>query len=732
MIKKRNEKEEQLISKMNKAISELVYEKTTLIKAYNYYHAKRDPEQFRHLEENYGIGTPTSVEFVPLVKKHIDALVGEFLSIPVNPKISCKDKETLSSINREKQLGVNKIVYDELKNHLNSAVYSAIKGEQGKTDAEVQSRINTLLEDLDRNFISSYEMAAQNIVNWSIQSRNIDFQNKRKAALIHLLVSGTLYYQVCKSLSGTAPDLKVLNPLNTFIDRNPESPYLNKSTRGVIREYLSKQQILTRFGKYLTKEDLESIEGRESTMEFEYGSNYIRTYDTAQTPTPSDGILGGMEITPMIPYERTGLRDYRLYPVYTVEYLESEKEDGEWITNRYKGVRIGSTVYIHIGKDEDVIRSVDNPRDCTLSINGMFYTDINGDPFSLILSTANLQDRWDIINFFKDNVIAESGSVGDWVDVAHLPKFLGDDIPERLMKWKAYKKSGIALYDSSQEGDMINTAFNGYDDTIKAQTIQALDLALMRIEETVSTITGVFREKLGGIEQRDAVSNVQVGIRQSTYVTKQYYQVMDLMTRDMLLDILNLSKIVYKNGISGTLVLGENLTKIFTALPEHYTVTDFDIHVVDSNEYKQEEDTIRQLTMELTKGGAVDPEIVIEMITSKGLTKMKSNVLSALNKKKQESNQLGQLSQQVQQLDQQLKQTTSEAQKLQNEVQKLNAEKLQLERDKLNFQKELDWYIARSDNRYKENSLEWEKKRVELEGLQLLDNNTRNDEIKNK
>lgn len=300
------------------------------------------------------------------------------------------------------------------------------------------------------------------------------------------------------------------------------------------------------------------------------------------------------------------------------------------------------------------------------------------------------------------------------------------------MKWKAYKKSGIALYDSSQEGDMMNTAFNGYDDTIKMQTIQALDLAMIRIEETVSAITGVFKEKLGGIEQRDAVSNVQVGIRQSTYVTKQYYQVMDLMTRDMLLDILNISKIVYKNGISGTLILGENLTKVFTALPEHYTVTDFDIHIVDSNEYKQEEDTIRQLTMEFTKGGAVDPEIVIEMITSKGLTKMKSNVLSALNKKKQEANQLGQLSQQVQQLDQQLKQTTSESQKLQNEVQKLNAEKLQLERDKLNFQKELDWYIARSDNRYKESSLEWEKKRVELEGLQLLDDNKRNDEIKNK
>ena len=76
--------------------------------------------------------------------------------------------------------------------------------------------------------------------------------------------------------------------------------------------------------------------------------------------------------------------------------------------------------------------------------------------------------------------------------------------------------------------------------------MQALDMALERIEMTCSSITGVFREKLGGIEQRDAVTNVQVGIRQSTHITKQYFYMMDLMTREMLLDILDMCKVVYK------------------------------------------------------------------------------------------------------------------------------------------------------------------------------------------
>jgi predicted nucleic acid-binding Zn-ribbon protein len=202
------------------------------------------------------------------------------------------------------------------------------------------------------------------------------------------------------------------------------------------------------------------------------------------------------------------------------------------------------------------------------------------------------------------------------------------------------------------------------------------------------------------------------------------------MTREILIDILNICKIVYKNGISGTLILGENLNKIFTALPEHYSFTDFDVHIIDSSEIQKELETIKQLSMDFTKNGLVDPEIILEMITSNGLTKMKSDVMKALNKKKNENNQLGQLDQQVKQLDSELKEVSGEAQKLQKEVQRLSAEKLQLEKERLAYEKELEWYKARSDNRFKEKTLEANMKRVELEGLQLLDENKRNDEIR--
>ena len=162
MEKEKTKEEQKLIEKIDKAISELVYEKVQVIKAYNYYHGKRDPEQFRHLEENYGIGTPTSVEFIPLVRKHLDVLIGEYLSTPVLPRVSCKDSSTLEKIEKEKTADLNNKIFSDLKSKLKEAVFS--NNYQLNTKAD-EHRLNEFQESFDLKYMSNYEIAGQNIVD---------------------------------------------------------------------------------------------------------------------------------------------------------------------------------------------------------------------------------------------------------------------------------------------------------------------------------------------------------------------------------------------------------------------------------------------------------------------------------------------------------------------------------------------------------------------------------------
>lgn len=250
---------------------------------------------------------------------------------------------------------------------------------------------------------------------------------------------------------------------------------------------------------------------------------------------------------------------------------------------------------------------------------------------------------------------------------------LGVDLPERIEKWLAYKKNGLALFDSSQEGaNLINTTFNGFDDTVKANAIQAIQIAIDSVEQQMASTTGVFPEKLGGIQERDAVSNVKVGLRYSTLLTKQYFSAMDLMLKEVYYDLLNLAKLVYPKGMSGNIILGPKLVKVFNALPEHYTMTDFDIHLHDSTETFQSKETIKGLTNEMIKGGLADAEMVIDIVTAKNMTDLKRYVTTSLKNKKAENDMLQQLQQQVEQMTQQSKQYEQQIQQLTSQNQQLN------------------------------------------------------------
>ena len=55
-------------------------------------------------------------------------------------------------------------------------------------------------------------------------------------------------------------------------------------------------------------------------------------------------------------------------------------------------LKIGNDIYITRGESKYVVRSSDYPSKCTLSVNGTFFLDKNGQPFSLILATSDLQD----------------------------------------------------------------------------------------------------------------------------------------------------------------------------------------------------------------------------------------------------------------------------------------------------------------------------------------------------
>jgi hypothetical protein len=353
-----------------------------------------------------------------------------------------------------------------------------------------------------------------------MQSRDTDIMTVLRQLLLDVLITGYCFYRVEPTLEDNDIKIKALNPLNTFIDRNVESPYVKDSQRCVVRTWMSKAEIFSKYGKEMSKADRNILDEKWETI-YENSMQYVRIMNNSCKEYATDGLLADIEVTPGYPSGR--VEEFTLIPVYEIEWIETDKN---FTMQRYEVIRIGEEIYICRGKNDKVIRSVSNPRHCTISVNGVYFLNRNAQPYSLMLACAHLQDRYDLLNFYRDNIIANSGTVGDWIDETLIPSHLGASMPERITKWISMKKQGVGLLNSAEEGRIsqgtapLNTIFNGYDDTVKAQAIQAIQLAIDSIEQTTSSITGVFRERLNGIEQRDAVTNIKQGVTNSFIVTK--------------------------------------------------------------------------------------------------------------------------------------------------------------------------------------------------------------------
>ena len=166
---------EKEIKQIDLAINELVYPKTQLQKAYNYYHGIRDADQFKHIEENYGIGVPTSITFNPLVRPHIDRLVGEYISLNPELKITCKDQDTVSNIMRDKQLKISKALFDYLKKYIeNDIIGSILNNKNSDVDPFIEDKLNKIGENIAESYESEYEITCQNILKYCEQSKYID------------------------------------------------------------------------------------------------------------------------------------------------------------------------------------------------------------------------------------------------------------------------------------------------------------------------------------------------------------------------------------------------------------------------------------------------------------------------------------------------------------------------------------------------------------------------------
>lgn len=83
---------------------------------------------------------------------------------------------------------------------------------------------------------------------------------------------------------------------------------------------------------------------------------YVRSMEGVTTGRPyageDSGLDAGKSIVPGFPADTYESFNYKLLPVFEVEWIDVDKENGSFVQNRYEGVRIGQSIYIPRGKSK--------------------------------------------------------------------------------------------------------------------------------------------------------------------------------------------------------------------------------------------------------------------------------------------------------------------------------------------------------------------------------------------
>jgi hypothetical protein len=305
----------------------------------------------------------------------------------------------------------------------------------------------------------------------------------------------------------------------------------------------------------------------------------------------------------------------------------------------------------------------------------------------MVWNLKDTQDMYDIMQFHRNNIVANSGVAGTRVNLAGIPKILGSNFMERLMKWVALRKQGIELIDPTEEGAQLFNHYGEFNGGLDGNAINGINAIMQTLEHQVVLTTGVTDQMLGQIEQREAVENVKTGIRQVSLITLNIFDLLDNGRRMALTSLIDLSKISYTKGKQGSYKVGSK-SVAFKIDKSHFAWTDYNIQVTNSSKDTLKLQKLEAIIQELIGAGIVKPETAVELILANTIFEAKQIIAKGMSQDEEGQQQMQQMQQQLKEYEEQLQEAGKEANKAQQEKDKYAQEQMALEREKFEFDKE--------------------------------------------
>jgi hypothetical protein len=696
--------------------------KEKLMEAYTIRNGKRSTKKFEYLQQAYGIFFPAKIRHIPVLKSMFDAIAAIDQTTPLDFKVTSKDVESLKTNQNDAREAIIKGFVSMAKQKIEDAAEFFDSDKRGESPAPPEKtserEMKSFLHKIHGNFKSDLEINAQDFLESMIQ--RLELEVLKSIMIEDLITAGSEYYQVKALEVGKKPLVRVINPLNVFYRKDPEKKFLKDHSRVLLKEKITIQDLLMNHGHKMDKEAVKRLM-ESKDINIDSGNKFWRMIDmsyTALRSNFSDKTYDELFDTEVDFYYGEWMANTEIE--YEDSYVEKGKVKYEkkrkYRKDRFEGYRVNEDIYFGLQKSDFIYRPTDDPYNCFLTINGVSYNDRNGEPYSLVLNTEDIADKMDMLHYIWESMIAMSGNKAAVVNYKAIPKWLSNDPKDRVFKWLGMVKTGAAIVDPSQPGakDFHNT---GQIDMSIDQSINVILEMIQYLEEVAGKITGVSRQLMGSIKSDDLNGTTKMAMNQSSMVLMPFMFTHHSLMKHMLTDVINVGRLCYENGFMSSYIHGDINQKIFSIDNEKFWLADFDVWLSNSGDEHKSIEELKALSFELVKANQIDAMDAVNMNTIKSLTKIKEALKRSIMLR--EDSQVDELQQQLAQIQEEMQKVMKDLEKVDQAKMRMNERELQLKERELNLKYSQSARQIENLDDFNMKKIDLEKKRVELESLQL-------------
>jgi len=421
-----------------------------------------------------------------------------------------------------------------------NAEFSKINDILGKQAIVNSKQIDKLARYYNYDFKDMVEETAEKI---SIKLRTVNrFREESTEVFTSKIVTGKGFYYVNHESGNKNVTIKAVDDISVIYPRYSNIKWTHEGPWVGIKENWAVEDVLRIHGHEMTNKEKEELKAA-SKNPTNINPVFASTDKNGALLIQNDNMpYAGTEETNAVEVIRLWYKEEREilakispnkhYPsrpfvhfIDSAEYLKKnpirknrgEYLDRRYIEDRYYGIRINGNIHLGFRKDEIQPRDANNLSKVYLPIVGQTHSSATKQPYSLVQSTKDLAELYNVINYHRELYIAVSGVKGQIIDTSQKPTDIS------LAQQRYYRKLGsLYIQTKTKSGRNLGSNYNqwkGYDDSLPS-SINQLENILNNIDETLGLIMGVPRQRIGQVVSTDQVGSNEQAVQMSSLVTE--------------------------------------------------------------------------------------------------------------------------------------------------------------------------------------------------------------------